>query len=214
MKKAVLGLLVIALSISVPLKADEGALNKLGKLLNGYQSFSADFEQISQNSGAVQRQQSSGKVSLKPPLSFRWETLAPYPQLIVGNARYLWIYDPDLEQATRRASDQSEGGIPALVLTGKMEAVSNCCEVVLTDGLEQGSQFFQLTPKDPNNNLQQMVLAFQGGLITELKIVDKLGQQTLVIFSDQKINQSLPSSLFAFQPPEGTDVILEKSPND
>ena len=41
-------------------------------------------------------------MSLAAPRLFRWEYVKPYPQLIVADGKTVWVYEPDLQQATVR----------------------------------------------------------------------------------------------------------------
>lgn len=49
---------------------------------------------------------------------FRWETKSPAEQLIVANGNTMWIYDKDLQQATRQSVGSQIGEVPALLLSG------------------------------------------------------------------------------------------------
>lgn len=57
-------------------------------------------------------------MSVKRPNQFRWQIEGAAGQLIVANGNTLWIYDKDLNQATRQNVNTQVGDTPALLLSG------------------------------------------------------------------------------------------------
>ena len=147
-------------------------------------------------------------MNIKRPSSFRWKTVTPFPQLIVSDGKYIWIYDQDLEQATRKKVTESETNGAALILNGNVAAISkkfNVTQIIDRDR----EKLFELLPKE-EGNFEKIQLFFAGGILQELLLVDLFGQQTTIILTKAKLNQRFKPKLFQFIPPAGTDVMTDQ----
>lgn len=209
MKKIVKCCAIACLAI-VPLLAHaETPTESLKKVLKGYDRFSADFEQVTRsdrdkgNSAEV----SKGSMKVARPGQFRWETASPFPQLIVSDGKHVWIYDPDLEQATRKPADPKQTNGAALILNGNVAELAEKFEIYLPIN-EENEQLFELLPKDAQSSFQRIRLFFSEGVMSELMLQDVLGQQTTILLKNSVINEPMDASLFRFTPPKGTDVIV------
>jgi len=155
------------------------------------------------------REQSSGRVALSIPRLLRWEYLAPYPQLIVADGQSVWVYDPDLEQASRRPQGDEAQDSPLIILTdpARLEREYQIEERAPEDGLE----WLVLTPKhNPDEaGFQRAWLGFEGNALVRMDIEDALGQHTRIAFSQWQRNPVFAEGTFRFTPPEGVDVIGE-----
>ncbi|WP_415884481.1 outer membrane lipoprotein chaperone LolA [Neptuniibacter sp. QD72_48] len=192
---------------SVAMAATDGA-NKLNELLQGYDSFSAKFEQVTLAENGREAQKTEGSLLLAKPNRFRWETQQPFPQEIVSDGEYIWIYDPDLEQVTQRAADTQQDSAPALILNGQIGELQKTYAVRLIE--DTGSeQIFDLKPLSDQYSFSRIRLAFAGNVISELMLEDSLGQRTSVVFAEQTLNPEVTNQSFYFRVPEGTDVIVD-----
>jgi len=149
----------------------------LAKLLSGFNSLSAQFEQIVSGSRKKPKQVSYGSMALERPGKFRWEVTRPNAQLLLADGRYLWIYDIDLEQATRQKLD--------------------------TDN----ASGFRLKPKGNSDMFQWIELYFVNNKLVSMRLFDNLGVLTNFHFSNVQLNPSLNSSLFKFKAPKNVEII-------
>lgn len=196
-----------AVLLTAGLAQAETATQKLATLLSGYDTFSARFEQFTSNNNGRRAQESSGELQLAKPNRFYWNTQKPFPQTIVGDGNHIWVYDPDLEQVTRKPGDTSNNA-PAMLLNGQISELEQDYRISnpATTGNEQ---LFDLAPKQENSSFARIRLFFVNHQLTELMLEDHLGQRTTVLLSEQKINPALAADHFSFIPPDGVDVILE-----
>ncbi|WP_293266143.1 outer membrane lipoprotein chaperone LolA [Neptunomonas sp.] len=201
---AILSLAIMPALVQADISTPTDALNKV---LKGYDRFSANFEQVTRNDQSNTAHVSKGSMKIARPGLFRWETLSPYPQLIVSDGEHIWIYDPDLEQATRKPVDPQETNGAALILNGNVAELAEKFEIFLPIN-QKNEQLFELLPKDENSSFQRIRLFFTDGVMSELMLQDVLGQQTTILLRNSVINESMDESLFKFTPPEGTDVIV------
>ncbi|MFY0678464.1 MAG: outer membrane lipoprotein chaperone LolA [Neptuniibacter sp.] len=187
--------------------AEQGA-DKLHELLQNHTSFSANFEQVTLAENGREAQKTSGRVFLSKPNLYRWETEIPYPQEIVSDGKYVWIYDPDLEQVTQRSADTQESSAPALILNGQIEELSKKFSISLLSDTG-ADQIFELIPLTEQHNFSNIRLAFTVGTISELMLEDSLGQRTSIVFSEQQINPELDEEVFFFRVPADADLLVD-----
>ena len=203
--KALFG--VILLAFSAAASAETGA-EKLEQLLQGYEQFSTKFQQVTLADNGREAQKTEGTLQLAKPNRFRWETQMPFPQEIVSDGKYIWIYDPDLEQVTQRAADSQQGSAPALILNGQIGQLQKTYKIRLVE--DTGSeQIFDLTPITEQHSFSQIRLAFADNVISELMLEDALGQRTSVVFYEQQLNPGLDAETFYFRVPADADLIVD-----
>lgn len=146
----------------------------------------------------------SGVMQVKRPGQFRWETTSPMQQLIVTNGQTVWIYDPDLEQATRQQMDSQMSNTPALLLSGQPDQIRKAFRVTQPN---RNQASFVLYPRSKDSSFESLTIRFQGDVPSQMVLQDSLGQKTDIQFTDVKLNPRLNDQLFVFKPPVGTDVI-------
>ncbi|WP_052692110.1 outer membrane lipoprotein chaperone LolA [Teredinibacter purpureus] len=195
-------------------KVEAIAANELSAKLKSIQTFTASFEQSLTDPSGGEIQPSSGVLKVKNPGLFYWHVSLPYEQLVVANQHSLWVYDPDLEQATvsdRRSLDNS----PAQILSGDFSSLGETFAVTVTQ-IEQKARYTLETLDLNASTFTQLVFEFtydskhENEQLASMSLVDKLGQVTAVTFSDQQLNTELPSSIFDFVAPEGVDIITNE----
>lgn len=185
------------------------AAKRLNTLLENTKSMSASFSQTTKGTSASSSSLSgnrtfTGTMSVQRPNQFRWETKSPSEQLIVANSSTLWIYDKDLEQATKQSVDNQVGNTPALLLSGDPDKIANNFKITQPNG---NKNYYVLYPKSGDANFKSLSISFNSGKPVMMVLNDSLGQTTSIKFSNIKMNNSISSSQFSFTPPQGVDVI-------
>lgn len=200
-----LGVLAIAVSLASG-SAFAGARDQLDAFTNGLKTLEGGFtQQVFDQKGRV-KESSSGKVSMSAPNLFRWQYVKPYQQLIVADGKTVWIYEPDLQQVSKRPQGVEEQSSPlaALVDRGKLDTQFNVSDAGQSAGLE----WLSLTPKTKAGaSFESAKLGFGQRGLAKVVITDGLGQRTEMNFGTWKRNGRLPASSFRFTPPKGVDVI-------
>ena len=198
---------------------------QLNILLRPLNSLEGRFQQTLIDDKGELLQESSGVFSLQRPGLFRWQTLEPFPQLLVSNRQRIWLYDEDLEQVIVRAYTAAMDKTPALLLSGDVGQLSTHYHVVRqsrgsTDESEKSSEqttsekiniddTFILSSKNEGETFTQIVLSFKDRQLSAMKLTDMLGQVSLFRFSGLKVNPVLAANLFTFEPPPGVDIIVD-----
>jgi len=219
MSGCVLGLLMGWVSA-----AHAGGVQALERLVRETQSGSATFTQTlssptRQVQGAAQppRQRvSTGEFVFDRPNRFLFEYQRPFPQLIVADGQRVWLYDPDLQQATVRDQAKVLADTPAMLIAASPDLSRLRLAFDLADwtpntaNTNASLQWVQATPKVAGQ-LQHVRLGFKVDArveLVELDILDNFGQRSQLRFVPTAAGRPA-AERFVFRPPPGTDVIQQ-----
>jgi outer membrane lipoprotein carrier protein len=201
-------LLLLIVTAVLPELAHAGALAQLQAFSQGMRGLSARFEQQTTDEQGQRKPASRGLLMVQVPGRLRWEYQAPYKQVIVSDGKTLWIFDPDLAQATRRPLGSAVGAGPLALLTdpGALQRSFKVRELPLG---QDGLVWLRLAPRADAEEagFQQADLGFADDRLVRMQLTDNLGQISEFRFSDWKRNPVLDAALFRFVPPAGTDVV-------
>lgn len=183
--------------------ASQAYAHKIDEFLMGLETFQADFEQVVESDGGISRP-AHGVFYLKRPGLFRWEYAGENSQLIVADGKRVWLLDRDLDQVSHQSQKRALRGTPAQLLSqkGKVEKHFRIERDFEADGLH----WTMLVPKDEDGQMEQVSVAFKGGNLKRLEMIDKFNQTTRFTFTNARRNPRLNSSLFKFKAPPGFDV--------
>ena len=198
-------LLLLLLILSAPTLWAGEALDQLNHFHTEMQTLQADFEQQLISEKGETQQHVMGQVYIQRPGNFRWDYSAPYEQMIMGSKQRLLIYDVDLEQVMVKTMDETLGQTPAVVLSGDGVLAENFHIVELEP--KDGLQRVELSPRGNDGSFVRMELAFRGGELSRLELLDGFAQLTVITLTKVKRNQALPEGIFSFDPPAGVDVV-------
>lgn len=201
---------ILALSVLSSFSiADEAASKKLNALLEKTSSMQGNFEQHTLDPKGKPLQTLSGKMLVQRPNLFRWDTQKPFEQHIVANGEVVWVYDPELQQATKQKLDKQVANTPALLLSGDSKKIATSFNVSEDSKKSAKSTSFILTPKDKEAVFESLRVSFTASVLNSMQLKDSLGQKTDIFFSQMQVNGKIAPSLFQFTPPQGVDVIDE-----
>ncbi|WP_422674255.1 outer membrane lipoprotein chaperone LolA [Billgrantia sulfidoxydans] len=206
MMKKTLAALALTLAAPAVVLASEGA-ERLTRMLEPLQTYEASFEQLILDGSGERLQQANGHMWLSRPGKFRWEVDAPYQQEVVSDGSEVYLYDPDLEQVTVQALDQRVTHTPALLLSGSARELTESYEVSRQQ--QGGSETFRLVPKSVDTLFEELQMTFNDERLAALQMIDSTGQETVIEFSDVRTNQDIDDGRFAFEIPDGADVIRD-----
>ena len=197
-------LLAVALLLAVQ-GAHAGARDQLQAFTKGLKGLDGQFTQQVFDPRGKQKERSTGRVAVSAPRLFRWEYVKPYPQLIVADGETVWVYDPDLQQASRRPQGAEEASSPLAILLDpqKLDRDFSVTETATVGGIE----WLQLTPKQADAAFKTARLGFGKAGLVQMEYEDALGQRTKISFSGWKRNPGFAKGTFRYVPGKGVDVI-------
>lgn len=182
------------------------------RFLGSLEGFRANFRQVLNDRAGQVIDESSGTLAIRRPNRFRWEYLEPHEQVIVADGSRIWLYDSDLEQVTVRKLDDTLSATPAMLLSGEGKLADN---FTVTQTTTEGElQWVRMEPKRNDTDFKSVRLGFTGDSLRFMQLADKLGQTTLLEFTQFERNPPLDPSLFTFKVPPGADVIGDASNAD
>lgn len=184
--------------------ADARAASRLEAAIDGLASLRASFRQTVTDAQGVETEHADGTVTLARPGRFRWEYREP-AQLIVSDGTTVWLYDQDLAQVTIRPAEESLAGSPALLLSGKSDIRAEFN--VVDGGSADGLAWSRLTPKGTDGDFRELDVGIGDGALRRLRLIDRLGQTTVLEFGHIERNPDIAPDAFRFSPPPGVDVV-------
>lgn len=191
-----------------PLHAAESG-TALDTYLEGLSTWSAEFMQVTEDERGRRQGEGAGRLQIVRPGKFRWETSAkrgePPMQVMVADGCNLWFLDTDLEQATVEPQADALPQSPALLLAGgaELRAAFN----VTSDGRRDGQDWVKVQPRQAESDYREALFAFRGRELSRLVIVNKLGQRSVLTFSNVRRNGAIDAAVMRFTPPAGADLI-------
>lgn len=197
-----LGVLLALVAACAGARAD--ALAALKAFVRDTGSGRAEFTQTVTSPDGKRVKTSSGSFEFLRPNRFRFAYAKPFEQLIVADGSKVWIYDPDLNQASSRKLSQALGATPAALLAGG--SLERDFELApAPDRL--GLAWVEATPRQPDSALERVRIGFRGAVLAAVEIVDSFGQTSLLQFSRFAANVPLAAESFRFVAPAGTELI-------
>jgi len=203
--RAVGALLVALLSLTAASASAEEVIGaRLARALASLSAVRAEFTQELRRSESAPVERARGTFYVKKPGRFRWDYADP-KQLIVCDGEHLWLYDPELEQATVKAVRDALAQTPAMILSGESTVADHY--TVRGGGTAHGLEIAVLTPRAADGDFREVRIGLAGAEIRRLEFVDRLNQRTTIELTRVERNPTLKDSLFTFTPPVGVDVI-------
>ena len=192
----------------IPLaRSQETPQAQLSNLLRQMDTMSATVQQLILESDGALLEESSIQMHVMRPSGFYWETLEPFPELVVTNGAVLWNYQPDLEQVVIENWDSSRAELAAELLSGRTDSLAEEYEIHIEKDVDEDMPVFQLLPIDQNSLYRRISISFDNTALLSIHLDSKNGQKTLWQFNKPQINQQLSSDLFNFQIPPGIDIV-------
>ena len=179
-------------------------------------TFKAEFVQELTNVASGDVEVRKGRIWFKQPSQVRWETTEPEKELLVVGPEYAWDYIEDEKLAIKYSvASLLDSKTVLRFLSGQANIKEDFVVKTEWQGADEvrakwgkGFVVMQLVPKEAEPG---MVLAYIGvepetGLLRQVMIVDFYGNGNEVRLSKVELDPKLGPDMFAFTPPEGTQI--------
>lgn len=192
----------------------EDIVARLQKRYDSISTIEAVFEQETTLGSLNQRRRAEGKVYFKKPGRMRWDYIKPEEQIIVTDGETLWIHMVKEKRAYRydaRGYLRSQLTMNFFLGQGDFERDFVIARSPENKKTQEEFYVLNLIPRFTHPQVSEIRLWISKDtfLIEKLLSKDHLSNVTLLRFKGQRINRSLNDELFAFSPPEGSEVIGE-----
>jgi outer membrane lipoprotein carrier protein len=194
----------LALCLLAPAAVAGDSVPVLDRFYGATRTLSGRFVQEVRSADGRTLERASGRFWLARPGKLRWDYQEPYAQQIVADGERLWVYEPELAQATVRPLRADTGDVPGLLLAGA-GFPAEVFEVRQATAGESG--WVELAARAPDAGVASVRILFADAVPQALELTDALGQVTHIALEDPAHNAAPPPGVFAFEPPPGTDVV-------
>jgi outer membrane lipoprotein carrier protein len=199
--KSLRAVIVAALSLACA-SAFAGATDELRGFVRNVKSGKSTFTQTVLSPNGKQKV-SNGSFEFERPNRFRFVYEKPYAQTVVGDGTKVWIYDPDLNQASSRKTGDALANTPAaLIVSNDIDKVFTLADQPSKDGID----WVLATPRQAEGTVRALKVGFRNHALAQLEIDDSFGQKSMIVFNAFEPNAKLPADTFVFVPPKGADV--------
>jgi outer membrane lipoprotein carrier protein len=183
--------------------ADQAALDNF---LSNASTMKADFTQTI-TTGKKTRT-SHGTMEIVRPNKFRWE-YGEDKQLIISDAKKIYIYDQPLQQVTIKPLGSSIDKSPAAVLAGANN-IKSLYKISAMPATSDGLSWVKIEPKQANDNngFQVVMMGFdKSQKLGSMQFIDNFGNKSTLVFNNLQTGVAIPASDFKFKVPTGVDVV-------
>lgn len=186
------------------------SLKEIEEKYSKAKTVTAKFEQETTSAALKTKKKSEGRIWVKRPGKFRWETLEPEPSISIGDGSRILHYTPPFDE-----------GIPGQLLVSQASEVQSRLANVLLSGAfslagelkitARSPERYELTPrrKGAAGDVERawVELDVQEKLIRKVTLEHFGGNRSEISLQDIRVGASVEDSLFRFDPPPGTEII-------
>jgi outer membrane lipoprotein carrier protein len=148
----------------------------------------------------------SGTLELRKPGRMRWDYRKPAGKLAVSDGKFLYLYDPEQNQAQRfKMQDTEDLRAPLAFLLGKLHFQKEFKNI---QGRPEGAGT-RIAAEPRSDNLPYSAVEFlvtPEGRIQEVKVTSFDRSVLDYTFTGEKVDPPLADSLFQFQLPPGAQL--------
>ena len=211
---------ITACLLLLPLAANPAALSpaaareRLLTYIDQTSSYAASFTQQLTSANGQTEAAGGGQFWLARPAQFKWLYDRPFAREIVADGERIWLYDADLDQVTVRDLAPILANTPAGLLAGDTRNLDDykIAGTGAVDGETNSGNMdatIVLTPSEAGSDFERITMRLADGALQSLLLDDRFGQQTLIEFTDARINVPIDDGVFGFVVPANADVIDE-----
>lgn len=173
-------------------------------------TLTAEFSQKQINIALGSTKESKGRISIRRPNSFRWETLEPAKEIsiLVSNGKKVWFYKPPFRETENgQVLIRNAADVNSQLAIDLMSGRSNTEKDFKFKELAPGR--LELIPLKPAGDIERIELFIESPtkLVYKLLLFTLTGNQTELTLKNVELNPKIPDSLFIFKAPPKTEEI-------
>lgn len=183
-------------------------LEQMRQQYDASSAMTAEFTQSQKNLTLGNVKVSTGRVFIKRPRLFRWETLAPDASVLACNGQKAWFYTPPFREGEKgqviikRASDVQSQLAVDLIIGGPSAKKA-------FDFRRVDAGHYKLLPLKSSGDIEfiELYIEKQTNLVYKLHLVSTNGNETTIDLKRVELKANIPSSVFNFEIPSNTEVV-------
>ena len=177
----------------------------------GVKTLTTQFEQKRTSVALGTTTETSGRIYIKRPSSFRWETHQPDPSIMISNGKKLWYYTPAPDKKTPgrvqiHSATDVQSNLAVDLLSGQSDLQKS---FAIEEDSSKEPPIYRLKPKIPAGDIDHIELYVEKktNLIYKLILFTTIGNRTELVLDNVAFGPKLPDSMFNFTPPPNTEEI-------
>ena len=186
----------------------EAVWHKYEKRWSETEDYAAGFRQTIEVPDVGSKVESAGRFYFAKPGLVRWEYTEGPPQTVVGDGKWLWLYQPDLEQVYKIPYDKAFGRGGLVELLAGRQGVSERYSASLTRPDASTVRIMLKSLNEGAGNLE-VTLAADTFDLREVTVHDAAGSTTHLTFAQPLRNRGIDKERFTFTPPPAVDIISD-----
>lgn len=201
LKKYIISLFVVCSAISTNLNAQEvSARAALQQRLSNLDTFQSTFIQNVSSASGDLLQQASGTLSIAKPTSLDWQVTEPDETRLLSKDDVVFLIDPFLEQVSIYDLSKMSENNPLLLLLS--DDASQWEDFTVLQQNQNNQKTFIVSAKSASAMIQSLTLIFENKILVGMSFVDAQQQVSSFLFSNVKMNVSLPAGAFSYSVPD------------
>ncbi|MGD8980610.1 MAG: outer membrane lipoprotein carrier protein LolA [Desulfobacterales bacterium] len=171
--------------------------------------FTAQFSQMSSIKAMEITDSASGRAFFKRSGKMRWEYETPDRQMIITDAKTLWVYRPEDNQVMIGKAPSFFKGGKGFSFLSDMKVIRQKFDMVLEKETEEGFFVLKLLPREKTYDIVEIFLWISRNTFDVVKILtyNSYGDETRIVFNNIQLKEKLDDSLFTFEVSEGMEVL-------
>ena len=171
--------------------------------------FTAQFFQTSSIKAMEITDSASGRAFFKRSGKMRWEYETPDRQIIITDAKTLWVFRPEDNQVMIGKAPSFFKGGKGFSFLSDMKVIRQKFNMVLEKETEEGFFVLKLLPREKTYDIVEIFLWISRNIFDVVKILtyNSYGDETRIVFNNVQLRENLDDSLFTFEVSEGMEVL-------
>ena len=189
-------------------KTKISSFEKMKQTYQNTKTLTTEFIQSQKNVTLGDEKRSTGRIFIKRPNKFIWQTLDPNPSQTVSNGFKVWMYTPPFRKEEKgqiivRQVAQAQSKLAIDLISGQSKIENDFKINKINDST------WKLIPKKPIADIESIELQIDmlTNLVYKLSLTNKTGNQTALEFKNMVLNPELEDSTFQFKVPPNTEEI-------
>jgi outer membrane lipoprotein carrier protein len=183
---------------------------KVQAFYNQTKTFQAQFNQVYKVKLHQRTKKSSGRVTFEKPGKMHW-TYDENGNHVVSDGKTLKVFEKENNQMFEQAVEKSQypAALSFLMGQGDLSKSFNLKQLDAATMKFEGGYVLEGTPKDATPAYQKVLFYIdrETSQVRRVIILDAQGNRNEFTFKSPTVNKDLPTGVFEFTPPSGTQIV-------
>lgn len=174
-------------------------------------TYQAHFEQVYHIEAYNRKKRSTGHVTFQRPGKMAWKYDQPNGNRVLSDGQLLRVYEKDKSQVVEQPlhTSQYPAVLSFLVGKGDLRKMFHLRRLDEKRMKFEGGYVLEGRPKKETSAYSRVIMYIdaQTAQVRRMLVIDAQRNRNMFTFSNPRVNDQLPPSVFEFEPPKGTQVV-------